>query len=217
MPSSSLTPTQLEVLGALVKGSSVTAAARAAGLHRTTIHHWSRVLPDFRALLQDARNSRAEAVADSLYDLSDKAIDAVRNVLEDQEAPVTQRLKAALAVINSAVSRPRALPTGNITAEEFDLIVDDIFEMESPTGDGLDQTEETAEPAASPCIAAEPSPEIHHISSQFITKEEIPSSRSETPPAPPQTPRSAPCPCGSGQKFKRCCGRGAPPVLYAAA
>jgi hypothetical protein len=28
-----------------------------------------------------------------------------------------------------------------------------------------------------------------------------------------QIPRSAPCPCKSGEKFKRCCGRNAPPVL----
>jgi SEC-C motif len=27
------------------------------------------------------------------------------------------------------------------------------------------------------------------------------------------TPRNAPCPCGSGQKHKRCCGKDAPPVL----
>ena len=26
-------------------------------------------------------------------------------------------------------------------------------------------------------------------------------------------PRSAPCPCKSGQKYKRCCGKNAPPVL----
>jgi hypothetical protein len=30
----------------------------------------------------------------------------------------------------------------------------------------------------------------------------------------PQTPRNAPCPCGSGQKYKRCCGKTAPPVLH---
>ena len=28
-----------------------------------------------------------------------------------------------------------------------------------------------------------------------------------------QTPRSAPCPCGSGQKYKRCCGINSPAVL----
>jgi uncharacterized protein YecA (UPF0149 family) len=30
-------------------------------------------------------------------------------------------------------------------------------------------------------------------------------------------PRSAPCPCKSGLKYKRCCGRNAPPVLSRAA
>jgi hypothetical protein len=29
-------------------------------------------------------------------------------------------------------------------------------------------------------------------------------------------PRNAPCPCGSGQKYKRCCGRNAPGVLHQA-
>jgi uncharacterized protein YchJ len=42
---------------------------------------------------------------------------------------------------------------------------------------------------------------------------------SDTNSQPPsnQTPRSAPCPCGSGEKYKRCCGRNAPPVLHASA
>lgn len=31
--------------------------------------------------------------------------------------------------------------------------------------------------------------------------------------APPQTPRGAPCPCGSGRKYKRCCGPDAAPIL----
>jgi uncharacterized protein YchJ len=31
------------------------------------------------------------------------------------------------------------------------------------------------------------------------------------------TPRNAPCPCGSGQKHKRCCGKNAAPVLHSAA
>jgi hypothetical protein len=31
-----------------------------------------------------------------------------------------------------------------------------------------------------------------------------------------QTPRNAPCPCNSGQKYKRCCGKNAPAILHAA-
>ena len=34
---------------------------------------------------------------------------------------------------------------------------------------------------------------------------------------PKQTPRNAPCPCGSGAKYKRCHGKDAPPVLNQAA
>jgi hypothetical protein len=30
------------------------------------------------------------------------------------------------------------------------------------------------------------------------------------------TARNAECPCGSGQKYKRCCGKTAPPLLFAA-
>jgi uncharacterized protein YecA (UPF0149 family) len=33
------------------------------------------------------------------------------------------------------------------------------------------------------------------------------------PAKPALIPRCAPCPCKSGQKYKRCCGRNAPPVL----
>jgi len=29
-----------------------------------------------------------------------------------------------------------------------------------------------------------------------------------------QIPRGAPCPCGSGLKYKRCCGQNAPPLLH---
>lgn len=29
-----------------------------------------------------------------------------------------------------------------------------------------------------------------------------------------QIPRSAHCPCGSGEKYKRCCGTDAPPILF---
>ncbi|MBM3815117.1 MAG: hypothetical protein FJW20_26155 [Acidimicrobiia bacterium] len=31
-----------------------------------------------------------------------------------------------------------------------------------------------------------------------------------------ETPRNAPCPCGSGKKYKRCCIGGTPPQTAAA-
>jgi hypothetical protein len=35
----------------------------------------------------------------------------------------------------------------------------------------------------------------------------------KTEKTPPATPRNAPCPCKSGEKYKRCCGKNAPPTL----
>jgi len=44
---------------------------------------------------------------------------------------------------------------------------------------------------------------------------------SDHPPSAPlakaTVARNAPCPCGSGRKFKRCCGATAPPLLHSAA
>ena len=49
-----------------------------------------------------------------------------------------------------------------------------------------------------------------------LTENAEQNSAKQTQSEPAQTapiPRSAPCPCKSGEKFKRCCGKNAPPVL----
>jgi hypothetical protein len=49
-----------------------------------------------------------------------------------------------------------------------------------------------------------------------LTEKVVDNSAKQTqsePPKPALIPRGAPCPCKSGQKYKRCCGRNAPPVL----
>ncbi len=53
---------------------------------------------------------------------------------------------------------------------------------------------------------------------QIIRATNPPTKRTQSaPPEPSPIPRGAPCPCGSGQKYKRCCGLNAPAVLQAAA
>lgn len=42
----------------------------------------------------------------------------------------------------------------------------------------------------------------------------IPRDVTDEPNSSAETPRSAPCPCGSGLKYKRCCGRQAPPQIH---
>ena len=52
---------------------------------------------------------------------------------------------------------------------------------------------------------------------QAIPAEPVTSKLASFRSAPVATPRSAACPCGSGVKYKRCCGRDALPVLGRAA
>jgi len=49
---------------------------------------------------------------------------------------------------------------------------------------------------------------------EILRKEEALRKRANRDTATPQIPRNAPCPCGSGLKYKRCCGKAASPVLH---
>lgn len=61
-------------------------------------------------------------------------------------------------------------------------------------------------PAMENYLKITPSPEIPHHHYEPLTKRQhnqtIVPVRTE-----PKIPRNAPCPCGSGNKYKRCCGR----------
>jgi hypothetical protein len=62
--------------------------------------------------------------------------------------------------------------------------------------------------------------DIFKLASADAPTSSAPDSAKQTqfdPPKPALIPRGAPCPCKSGQKYKRCCGRNAPPVLGARA
>jgi len=53
-----LTPVQLKVVSALTAGVPVTAAAKAAGLHRSTIYVWQKTNSAFAAALAQAQQDR---------------------------------------------------------------------------------------------------------------------------------------------------------------
>jgi AcrR family transcriptional regulator len=178
---STLSPVQAQVIQALAKGSTVTAAANAAGVHRTTIHHWLRTQKEFASALEQAREEYVEQLRDELQELSGLALSKMRELLDDPNTPASVRLRAALAVLQRP-SFPKAawaLPQ-SIESPEHDEFV---RRMEYFKADyELMRTQEALRRTGS------------------ATSSEL-------------TPRSAPCPCGSGNKYKRCCGTGAPPML----
>ena len=193
---------QLEAIQALSTGLSATAAADAIGVHRTTLHNWCRNIPDFRDTLEASKRAYIDKYRSEMNALATPSINILRNILDDDSASPSLRLRTALAVIKFVT-----------TAEK----------SAAPKQQNSDQLLDAAYMAgyrAAMHDAAAPTPsendEIHHnssLSSEKQTDESDETEESGDAQATHQTPRNALCPCGSGAKYKRCCGKNAPPVL----
>ena len=128
-----LTPFQVQVLESLVAGKSVTAAANEAGVHRTTVHLWTRTLPDFARALLSLRQQRADRILDELGDLADLAINTFRQILTDEKAPAATRLKAAMEVAKLIESqRPTTFFHPVVEKLHQDLSVAEVIAPEPP-------------------------------------------------------------------------------------
>ncbi|MBS1828182.1 MAG: SEC-C domain-containing protein [Acidobacteria bacterium] len=183
----SLTPKQLDVIQALTTGLSVTAAADAAGIHRTTVHYWSRNIPEFRDTVAAVKQAHADLTRDEMNSLAAPSIAILRKVIEDETASPALRVRTALAIIKF-VTTPEKSPSPKDAP--YEQLLDGAYLA------GYKQAQDRTAAA-----------EIHHNSSHSTPETD----------EQPQTPRNALCPCGSGNKYKRCCGKNAPPVLGRAA
>ena len=94
-----LSPVQAQVVAILAEGHSITAAARQAGIHRSTIYQWLQRSPDFKTTVEDAQQEYLATLTDEMRDLSASAIRTLRGVLDNPETHDAIRLKAALAVL----------------------------------------------------------------------------------------------------------------------
>ncbi len=199
-PISTLPPAQAQVVAALAKGQTITAAAAEAGIHRTTIHHWLRTEPDFKTAVETAQREHISSLNDEMRALSALALAALRSLLEDPSTPPSIRLKAALAVLQrenlpnktwslspSASNRPNTRMSSTTWRKSYRLKA-----IQKTSQAGQDQA------ANRPPRETEPAPRaVHHL----------------TYPYRPPFARSAPCPCGSGLNYKRCCGAASPGVF----
>ena len=141
-------------------------AAKAVGVHRSTIYNWCRTLTPFGEALRHSRIQAAEVIEDELSDLAHLAVDTIRQLLTSDKTPASIKLKTIQLVLDAS-AKPGV---GAIISE-------------------LDQLREAL--TADPPVNAEAGPVRQN-----------------------STPRNAPCPCRSGEKYKRCCGKAAPPMLY---
>ena len=240
-----LSTQQLDVISALSSGATMTAAAAQAGIHRNSISYWRRNHLPFEHALADAQYDKAMLFREKTEDLVELAVQAIRDILADPEAPASVRLKAALAVI-SAASTPPA-PKKQIELQIHNVQVAEPQPSRSvPANTHKNaQTASAAKTAGSPGLSPSPAAQKVHKNAQgaaakaSATSDMSSSSTTETthkdaqtgmavetdlfpdflPFSTPEllhktaqirrgTPkigRNEPCPCGSGQKYKRCC------------
>lgn len=99
-----LTPVQAQVVRSLATGRSISAAAREAELHRSTVHNWLKDNPAFAAAVREARENYQNELSDELLDLSGAALQTLRALLANPETPPAVRLRTALAVLERPTS-----------------------------------------------------------------------------------------------------------------
>jgi hypothetical protein len=195
-PTANLSPAQAQVIAALAQGRTVTAAAQGAGIHRNTIYNWLDE-PEFKTAVGEAQREYVAVLSDGMRDLAALAIDTMRSLLEDPKTPPSVRLRTALAILQ----RPHFPQPGWHLPERIEdprqqQVVDNLVEIKADY-DAMRMTE---------AVEA-------HARRTPTTTPSVREGDSGTPPTaatgastPTPIARCAPCPCGSGIKYKRCCG-----------
>lgn len=192
MPDTSLTPQQLTVISALSSGATTTAAAEEAGVHRNTINNWRRNLRAFQDSLAHAQYDRALYFRERIEAEIDLAIQALHDILADPKTPPSVRLKAALTVIQTASTPPQPKPQVAYAIESVRLADLPLTKSAQPAPEPKPATAAPVAPNTPPTFA----PEVHKTAQPAA----VPIRRETV-----KVGRNEPCPCGSGQKFKRCC------------
>jgi len=231
--SARLSERQRAALSELAAGRPILAAAASAGVHRSTLHGWLSHCEDFQAAY--AALCRHQSESDS--DLAAIARASLQALITDPATSAELRLRAIQTALKLVQSRP-------VSALFPALERSPDAPLPPPAESPQPVVQPPLPPAPLPAVARpgrgsstwpQQLAERRRQSAGGTAEEGAPSPLPLTPvalaepqgpwtPKPEATPvakatvpRNASCPCGSKLKFKRCCGKNAPPVLHAAA
>jgi hypothetical protein len=109
-PSLPLTPVQERVLSLIGTGSTISDAARSVGVHRNTIGNWIRSSPLFKDGLACAQYDQVLFWREHAQLLADSALQAIQQIIEDDRATPSTRLRAALAIFQMVSSPVKPNP-----------------------------------------------------------------------------------------------------------
>jgi transposase-like protein len=183
-----LSPQQLAVICALSSGATMTGATNEAGIHRNTVNNWRRNLIPFQQALASAQYDKAMLFREKLEGLVDLALQTIRDILTDPKASSSVRLKAALAIINTAATPPAP-------KKQIELDIEKVAVAHAPKLHNNAQSGNCVPTPSSSPADSSPDTQPVHNSAQPIAPRTV----------PPKIGRNEPCPCQSGLKYKRCC------------
>ena len=87
---------------ALLTQRTVDEAARAAGIGTRTLLRWLQV-PDFQRAYREARRAVVQQAITQVQRATGEAVETLRSVMQDAEAPASARVSAAKAILETAV------------------------------------------------------------------------------------------------------------------
>jgi len=193
-----LTPQQFTVICALSNGATAADAAEQAGVHRNTIANWRRNTLPFQYALAHAQYDRALLFREKAEALADLAIENIRKILTDPEAPAAIRLRASLSILQIVSTPPE--PKKQITLE-----IEKIKIVDTPEPHVLDQQND--QPNLHNRAQSTPLPGAEIAAARPVAASQSMHNSAQTPfrREHPKVGRNDACPCGSGKKYKRCC------------
>jgi transposase-like protein len=176
---STLTPIQSQVLAALLVGKSISAAARENGIHRSTIYNWRQQHPSFVHILDQARARHRATLYDLAQDLAEQSLEAVAEALASDDLSI--RLRGAQIMLRTTGRSIFKLPQREQDGLEMEALADSTPRVKQLYPDLTPDSFNIDDSA--------PEPDTIRQNSTLFSQ-----------------PRNARCSCGSGLKYKRCCG-----------
>jgi len=92
---------QLKFLEALLVETTFEGAYKRAGIAKATALKY-RELPAFKEAYRNAKRKAMEQVTTALQQASIEAVEVLKSVMNDEEAPATSRIQAARTVLDNA-------------------------------------------------------------------------------------------------------------------
>ena len=97
-----LTRKQEALISALLTAPSLAAAAQTAGIGEVTAWRWLKE-PTFQTAYRDARRAVVQQAITQVQQATGEAVETLRGVMQDAEAPASARVSAAKAVLETAI------------------------------------------------------------------------------------------------------------------